>query len=301
LTQLVHNRSACDHRHRCRHLSEVKHAKVRKGLTMPERKTVFVSYSHKNKRWLQRLRVHLTPYEQRGVVVFWDDSRIDPGDRWHSEIQRALDRAAAGILLISADFLASHFVVTHELPTLLRKAEHAGTTILPIIVEPCDLTIHPELAAFQALNSPREPLAAMSRADAEHVWVRAVSVIGKLFAVSSRAGADRRTTARGNRGQEPTGSKLFEQLQSASIAVAILWALGNTAAEFTLSELEEDLDIRSRKRAYEALQDFVLEGWTEKIKRARLTKYRLTEEGVRRRQRLAAVCDGPVRRGLSPG
>jgi hypothetical protein len=261
---------------------------------MPNRKTVFVSYSHKNKRWLQRLRVHLTPYERNGVVEIWDDSKIAPGDRWHSEIQNAIERAAASIVLISPDFLASDFVVEHELPKLLRKAERGGARILPIIVEPCELTIHPELAAFQALNSPREPLATMSRAEADYIWVRAVSAIGKLFPARAGTEGNKRTPPRAT----SVDGQVFETLHAASISIAVLWALQANGAELTISELEKTLTIRSRKRVYQAVEGLVTEGWMEKVKRDGLTKYRSTNEGARQMQRIAAASDGPVRRAF---
>ena len=155
---------------------------------------------------MQRLRVHLTSYERSGIVEIWDDTKIAPGDRWHSEIQVAIDRAAASIVLISADFLASDFVSTHELPKLLRKAERAGSKVLPIIVEPCELAIHPELTKLQALNSPQEPLAAMSRANSEHVWARAVSVIGDLF---SAAGDRKRPSSHTSQPAQPGDDQVF--------------------------------------------------------------------------------------------
>ena len=68
---------------------------------MSRRTTVFVSYSRTDSRWLQRLQVHLKPFARRGDLVLWDDTKIDPGDRWRSAIRDAIERAAASVLLIS--------------------------------------------------------------------------------------------------------------------------------------------------------------------------------------------------------
>jgi len=264
---------------------------------MPERTTIFVSYCHRNKRWLDRLKVHLKPYDRRGELDLWDDSKIDPGDRWHAAIGSAIDRAAASVVLISADFLASDFVAVHELPRLLHKAEREGARILPIFVEPCELTSHPELASFQALNSPNKPLAEASRVEAERVLVRAVEAIGKLLTARNDAVPSR------DGGRRPVRSDhvadIFEELQSASIALSALWALDQAKTQYTLSELEDALDIRSRKRAYEALSRLWTNGWVQKEKTSGLTKYRLTDEGAKQLQRLAAASDGPVRRAIS--
>jgi hypothetical protein len=134
-----------------------------------ERHTVFISYSHVDEIWLKRLRVHLRPLERVGLVDIFDDTRIKGGMEWRAEIEMAMEKAKVAILLISADFLASDFIVENELPPLLEKAKDGGARILPIIVSPSRFTTTPELSAFQACNSPAEPLIAMSVAKSEEV------------------------------------------------------------------------------------------------------------------------------------
>jgi TIR domain-containing protein len=248
---------------------------------MPQRKTVFVSYSHQNKRWLKRLQVHLAPYQRSGIDI-WDDTKIAPGQNWRAEIQNAIDRAVASIVLISPDFLASDFVHVYELPTLLRRAKQDGAAIMPLFVEHCELKPYPDLAGFQGFNSPNEPLGAIARAEAELVLRSVSTTIGQLLpSVPHEADAD---------------SKIFDELQNASIGFAVLWVLSVPNTALTISELEKTLQIRSRKRAFEAVERFVAEGWIEKTKAAGLTKYRLKQEGARQLQRLASASDGPVRR-----
>jgi hypothetical protein len=264
----------------------------------PQRRTtVFVSYCHKNRRWLDRLRVHLTPYDRRGDLDLWDDTKIAPGDRWSSSIGDAIDRAAASIVLISADFLASDFVAVHELPKLLHKAERAGARILPIFVEPCDLANHPELASFQALNSPKKPLAETSRVDAERVLVRAVEAIATILSGDSAE----RTAVSGGAGKTSRAATqhIFDELELATVMLSVLWALRSANSNHTLSELEEKLRFRSRRKAHEAVTRLLTHEWIAKERMSRLTRYHLTEEGGRQLQRLADASDGPVRRSIA--
>jgi hypothetical protein len=257
------------------------------------RTTVFVSYCHKNRRWLDRLRVHLTPYDRRGVLDLWDDTKIEPGERWSSAIGEAIDRAATSIVLISADFLASDFVAVHELPKLLHKAERTGARILPIFVEPCDLANHPELASFQALNSPKKPLAEISRVDAERVLVRTVEAIATILS----GGPAGQTAVSGSAGKisRAAAQNICDELESATVMLSLLWVLGSTKGNHTLSELEDKLRFRSRKKAHEAVTRLLAHEWIAKERmltdkyNAKVARYVQTASGPSRP--IASACD----------
>jgi serine/threonine protein kinase len=133
--------------------------------------TIFVSYSHKDERWLERVRVHLRPFERAGVIGMWSDKRIQPGDLWREEIEAALHEAKCAVLLLSANFVASDFCTEIELPALLERAQDRGVTILPIIVSPCQLDTVPGLSALQAVNSPSRTLTEVDRGEQERVLV----------------------------------------------------------------------------------------------------------------------------------
>jgi TIR domain len=122
---------------------------------------VFISYSHADRKWLERLQVHLRPLIRDSIADIWDDSRIRAGDDWRIEIGKALEAASVAVLLVSADFLASDFVQSEELPVLLKAAEARGLLILQLIVSPSRFERTP-LAQLQAVNSPAEPLVNMN-------------------------------------------------------------------------------------------------------------------------------------------
>ncbi len=130
----------------------------------------FISYNHKNRAYLDRLLVHLKPLTKKGIIDIWVDTKIKTGDKWREEIEKALDNASIAILLISADFMASDFIVDNELPPLLSKAEVDGTRILPVILSPCRFTREPSLNRFQAANSPTQPLSSMTEDERETIY-----------------------------------------------------------------------------------------------------------------------------------
>ncbi len=148
-------------------------------MTTPQtqRTKVFISYSHQDIYWLERLQVHLEPLEQKGLLERWDDTRIKPGTRWQEAIEQALGSAQVAVLLVSADFLASGFIVKHELPSLLLAAEQEGVLILPVIVGFCLFEEDPDLSQFQAVNAPNQPLIALNKADQEKLLLSVAKTI----------------------------------------------------------------------------------------------------------------------------
>ncbi|MGH9325289.1 MAG: toll/interleukin-1 receptor domain-containing protein [Terriglobia bacterium] len=129
--------------------------------------SVVIIYSHTDGRWLRRMEIQLRPVERITAIDLWADTRIRAGKDWAKEIDAALARACVAILLVSADFLASEFITSTELPALLRKASQGQCKILPVIVGPCLFSDIRDLQQFQAINSPERPLSGMKRAQSE--------------------------------------------------------------------------------------------------------------------------------------
>ena len=148
------------------------------------RNQLFISYSHRDKAWLDRLRVHLRPLERHGLIELFDDSKIKPGARWRDEIRAALDKAKVAILLVSADFLASDFIAEDELPPLLKKAQAGGAKILPLIVSACRFHREKSLSEYQAVNDPKKPLASLTPAESEQVLATVSEAVEEALGIN---------------------------------------------------------------------------------------------------------------------
>lgn len=143
------------------------------------RDKVFLSYSHNDKDFVSDIKKHFKPFSNE--IDFWDDSRIEVGQKWKDEIAKAIAKTKVAILLVSADFLASDFISNNELPPLLKAAEDEGATILIIILKPCLFEEIEQLNQYQSLNSPKKPLSRMDENDKEDVLVNLVRQTKKLM------------------------------------------------------------------------------------------------------------------------
>jgi replicative DNA helicase len=65
-------------------------------------KKVFISYSHKDKKWKGRLVEQLKAVEKVTDISAWNDRKIGAGEKWFREIEKALKEAHIAVLLISA-------------------------------------------------------------------------------------------------------------------------------------------------------------------------------------------------------
>lgn len=153
-----------------------------------QHKTIIVSYSHKDRHWLEELRPHLGSLsKEKGIEpYYWDDTEINPGSKWPVEVSGALRSAKVAILLVSKHFLDSGFITTNELPILLQAAKEGRAVILPIILGPCRYIYHPALSKLQSVNPPSKPLEGMSKVEFETVFVRVTEVVEAVLVPNTR-------------------------------------------------------------------------------------------------------------------
>ncbi|MEA2175940.1 MAG: hypothetical protein QOD00_3532 [Blastocatellia bacterium] len=141
---------------------------------------IFISYSHKDKDWLERLQINLKPYLRGSALLLWDDTKIEAGSDWRKEIDRALASATIAVLLVSSDFLASDFIYNEELPFLLQAAQEKNVRVIPVAVRPSAW----KTASFQSkqwANNPDKPLSELDRAEREKELVRICELVTSDF------------------------------------------------------------------------------------------------------------------------
>lgn len=83
----------------------------------------FVSFSHENDpekgKLLGLLQQELGASEKYRFLL-WTDGDITLGEKWHDQIQIALQTCDLGLLLVSPTFLSSKYIKEHELPAFVN-------------------------------------------------------------------------------------------------------------------------------------------------------------------------------------
>src|SRR6266699_4760328 len=117
---------------------------------------VFISYSHKDRKFRDELATHLSNLRNLGVISDWFDGDIPPGTEWKTQII---------LLLISADFMASKFCYGIELKEAIDRHDANQARVLPIILRPTGWVGAP-FEKLLMLPSDARPISAWSSRDA---------------------------------------------------------------------------------------------------------------------------------------
>ncbi len=96
---------------------------------------IFISYSHEDEAWKDRVASHLKVLQEQGILEIWDDREIRLGEEWLPEIEEALNSSDVAVLLVSPDFLTSRFILDKEVPRLLERRETDHMEIFPVITD----------------------------------------------------------------------------------------------------------------------------------------------------------------------
>jgi internalin A len=136
---------------------------------------VFISYSHKDKEWLDRITTALKPLVHGEIITIWDDRSIPAGSNWLDEINGAIASARIAVLLVSQEFLASSFIHRNEFPELLKRRDQGmGFFWIPLETTLYQFT---PLIEIQSAWSPDVPLAGLNAAERSSALVNIANKI----------------------------------------------------------------------------------------------------------------------------
>jgi hypothetical protein len=128
---------------------------------------IFVSYSHRDRSFVEELGSHLKLLQRQGLIEVWSDSEITAGQEWHEVINEGMERADIFLLMVSASFLSSDFCWGIEVKRALERHDQGSAIVVPVILRPC-LWKESPLARLQALPKDAKPISTHRNTD--EVW-----------------------------------------------------------------------------------------------------------------------------------
>jgi hypothetical protein len=147
--------------------------------------SIFISYSHKDEKWKDRLEEQLAVLELQGSYDVWTDRDILAGADWEKDIQQALQKASVAVLLVSARSLTSDYILKKEVVDMLKRRDKEGLTVIPIIVSDCPWRQVDWLAKMQTRPRDGNPLQGMSAARKARELTAIVAEIAQILSKSS--------------------------------------------------------------------------------------------------------------------
>lgn len=142
-------------------LASVKKAKP----TLPLK--LFISFAHADRILRDELAKHLKGFERMNLIEVLYDGEIFPGSAWDDETRRQLQSASIILLLISADFLTSGYLLEKEMEGVLARRLTRSALVIPLILRPCNWSGTP-WSAFQSLPSDAKPVTMWE--DQDEAW-----------------------------------------------------------------------------------------------------------------------------------
>ena len=100
---------------------------------------LFISYSHKDREWCDRLYSHLVGISKDLLGEIWYDKRISAGSEWNSEIIRHLDDADIILFLVSSNFVDAEYCPL-EVERAMKRQVAGQCTVIPVMLRHYNLS-----------------------------------------------------------------------------------------------------------------------------------------------------------------
>jgi hypothetical protein len=91
--------------------------------------SIFISYSHHDRRLKQQLIGHLSVLQRQGLIGTWHDGNINAGSEIDPAIAEHLGKADIILLLVSATFLASDYCWSKEMKAAIVRHDAGGAVV----------------------------------------------------------------------------------------------------------------------------------------------------------------------------
>lgn len=138
---------------------------------------LFISYSHEDEAYKNKLLTHLTMLKREGLIEPWSDRTIMAGEDFSAAIDGELAKADIIVLLVSANFIQSAYCYSREMTRAMELHRSGAAHVVPVIVRPCEWQTSP----FGALTAtPKDGQAITTWSNDDQAYLDVVKAIRRI-------------------------------------------------------------------------------------------------------------------------
>ena len=116
-----------------------------------------------DKKLVNKLERHLATMQRQSLITTWNKGKMAPGGDEKSEMSIHMNRAKVILLMVSADFMALHYLDGTEVEQAMEKRK-TGTVVIPVLLRPTDYKGAP-FEGITPLPRNRKPVTEWSSTD----------------------------------------------------------------------------------------------------------------------------------------
>ena len=125
--------------------------------TRPLPINLFYSYAKEDEELRIQLEKHLYSLKREGIISDWHFRKLTGGDEWRKKIDGHLDTSNIILLLISSDFVGSHYCYDIEMTRAMELHKSRKARVIPVILRAVDWHNLP-FSELQALPTGGKPV-----------------------------------------------------------------------------------------------------------------------------------------------
>lgn len=173
----------------------------------------FISYSHKDMKYKNKILPSLEALKQSYNIESWHDGKIDAGNNIDDNVKKALNKSHLILLLVTDNFVSSHYCMNIELEAAQKRADKGQCIIIPVMFQETVLT--DTLAFFRNNRVPEDgkPIATGFKNQSQGC-TRAVKMIQNLidnqFPNCKKYISPKKRSNKSDEDNEPIGIKLYK-------------------------------------------------------------------------------------------
>ena len=99
---------------------------------------IFISYSHADKTFVDKLATHLVKHDAHVWVDTWE---LNVGDSILNRVQEAIQESSALLIVLSKASVASEWCKKELNAGLMRELDEKKVIVLPVLVEDCEIPV----------------------------------------------------------------------------------------------------------------------------------------------------------------